>query len=58
MIENPARLPGFQRLWEIRFVRDAAGRRAFFTIDPNEIYRALHANDRPFEQIYKLVMAE
>lgn len=58
MIENPSRLPRFQRLWEHRFIRDAAGRRIFFTIDPNEIYRALHANDRPFEQIYKLVMAE
>ena len=58
MIENPSRLPRFQHLWENRFIRDASGRRVFFTIDPNEIYRALHANDRPFEQIYKLVMAE
>lgn len=49
--------PHFVRYWENVSIKSASGRRHFFTTDLNEIYRALHANDRPFEQVYKLVMA-
>lgn len=50
--------PRFVRTWENVSIKSASGRRHFFTTDLNEIYRALHANDRPFEQVYKLVMAQ
>lgn len=58
LISNPDRLSWFRRKWENVSIRDATGRRYIFTTNLNEIYRAIHANDRPFEQIYKLVMAE
>jgi hypothetical protein len=58
MIAQPDRLPEFQNSWTYRAIRDASGRLVTFPTDPNEIYRAIHANDRPFEQIYKLVMAQ
>ena len=57
-MSDPRRFAPLRRRWENTFVHDASGRRRFFTTDPNEIYRAIHANDRPFEQVYKLVIAE
>jgi hypothetical protein len=56
LIGDPRRLTAFQDRWAYRAIRDADGRLVTFPTDPNEIYRAIHANDRPFEQIYKLVM--
>jgi hypothetical protein len=55
LIADPSRLADFQERWAYRGIREANGRLLSFPLDPNEIYRALHANDRPFEQIYKLV---
>lgn len=51
----PDAAPAFVRRWENVAIRDAAGRLHTFTTDLNEIYRATHVNDAPFEQIYKLI---
>ncbi len=56
MIADPRRIADFQDRWGYRAIRTANGRLVTFTTDINEIYQALHARDRPFEQIYKLVM--
>jgi hypothetical protein len=56
LIGDPSRLAAFQDRWAYRAIRDAKGRLVTFPTDPNELYRAIQTNDRPFEQIYKLVM--
>lgn len=55
VLREPENAEAFAHKWQGLFVRDAAGQRHFFTTDLNEIYRAAHANDAPFEQIYRLV---
>jgi hypothetical protein len=48
-------LPAFARKWEGVTIRDANGVRFALSTDPNEIYRAAHATERPFDEIYRLV---
>jgi hypothetical protein len=48
-------LPAFIRKWEGMTIRDAKGVRFALSTDPNEIYRAAHATERPFDEIYRLV---
>jgi len=55
VLGEPENAEAFIRKWEGRSVRDTAGRWHTFTTDLNEIYRAAHANDVSFEQIYRLL---
>lgn len=48
-------LPAFIRKWEGVTIRDANGVRFALSTDPNEIYRAAHATERPFDEIYRLI---
>jgi hypothetical protein len=58
VIENPHLAPRFRRRWDNTTIKAKSGKRYAFTTDLNEIYRAIHANDRPFHEIYRLSMAQ
>lgn len=45
----------FERRWSDRFVRDRRGKRYPLASDLNDVYAARHANDEPFEAIYRLI---
>ena len=51
---NHAWQESFERRWSDRFVRDVRGKRHMLASDLNDVYAAIHANDEPFEMIYRI----
>lgn len=53
---NHAWRDSFERRWSDRYVRDLRGKWHALASDLNDVYAAVHANDEPFEMIYRIVL--
>ena len=52
-VEKPILFPAFEKRWEGVTIRDVKGREYAFSTDPNEIYRALNADEIDWSRIYQ-----
>jgi len=52
-VENPILFPAFEKRWEGVTITDLKGRDYNFETDPNQIYRALNANEIDWSRIYQ-----
>lgn len=53
-VERPELFPAFRAKWSGRFVTDTKGRTYTFATNPNDIYRALVADEIDWTRIYHL----
>lgn len=52
-VEKPILFPAFEKRWSGVTIKDLKGREYGFATDPNEVYRALHADEVDWSRIYQ-----